>query len=182
MARLHRMDLSHPIVRDKAQQVCLPAFLPACLPAFLSYILSFFLPNFLPVFLFFFIPFFLPSFLSRPSFLSAYLFLHSFIHLIIHLISFNTTSAPQVSWVTIHRVCGEISVSRSIGDPDYKSFSPGVKVDAFFAWPDDHDQVYSNINLFLFTPSFILILSFYSLFVLLSASLNHYFYFISNCS
>ena len=43
--------------------------------------------------------------------------------------------------MTIHRVCGEISVSRSIGDPDYKSFTPGIKVDAFFAWPDDHDQV-----------------------------------------
>lgn len=24
MARLHRMDLTHPIVRDKAQQVCIP--------------------------------------------------------------------------------------------------------------------------------------------------------------
>lgn len=66
MARLHRMDLSDPVVRDKAQ---------------------------------------------------------------------------QVSWVTIHRVCGEISVSRSIGDPDYKSFVPGEKVDAFFIWPDGHDQV-----------------------------------------
>ena len=66
MARLHRMDLSDPVVRDKAQ---------------------------------------------------------------------------QVSWVTIHRVCGEISVSRSIGDPDYKSFIPGEKVDAFFIWPDGHDQV-----------------------------------------
>ena len=69
---------------------------------------------------------------------------------------FNTTFVLKVSWVTIHRVCGEISVSRSIGDPDYKSFLPGVKVDAFFAWPDDHDQVRSNVNLFLFTPSLIL--------------------------
>ena len=66
MARLHRMDLSDPVVRDKAQ---------------------------------------------------------------------------LVSWVTIHRVCGEISVSRSIGDPDYKSFQPGEKVDAFFIWPEGHDQV-----------------------------------------
>jgi hypothetical protein len=70
MARLHRMDLSDPVVRDKAQ---------------------------------------------------------------------------QVSWVTIHRVCGEISVSRSIGDPDYKSFIPGEKVDAFFIWPDGHDQVQCSI-------------------------------------
>ena len=66
MARLHRMDLSDPVVRDKAQ---------------------------------------------------------------------------LVSWVTIHRVCGEISVSRSIGDPDYKSFQPGEKVDAFFIWPEGHNQV-----------------------------------------
>lgn len=71
MARLHRMDLSDPVVRDKAQ---------------------------------------------------------------------------QVSWVTIHRVCGEISVSRSIGDPDYKSFIPGEKVDAFFIWPDGHDQVHCSTH------------------------------------
>ena len=66
MARLHRMDLSDPVVRDKAQ---------------------------------------------------------------------------LVSWVTIYRVCGEISVSRSIGDPDYKTVQPGERVDAFFLWPDGHDQV-----------------------------------------
>ena len=87
MARLHRMDLSDPVVRDKAQ---------------------------------------------------------------------------HVSWVTIHRVCGEISVSRSIGDPDYKSFQPGEKVDAFFIWPDGHNQVriiyililFVSINIFdVFKPS-----------------------------
>jgi hypothetical protein len=44
--------------------------------------------------------------------------------------------------VTIYRVCGEISVSRSIGDPDYKSYIPGAKVDAFFIWPEGHDQVH----------------------------------------
>ena len=67
MARLHRMDLSDPIVRDKAQ---------------------------------------------------------------------------LVSWVTIYRVCGEISISRSIGDPDYKTICPGERVDAFFLWPEGHDQVH----------------------------------------
>jgi hypothetical protein len=47
----------------------------------------------------------------------------------------------QVTWVTIYRVCGEISVTRSIGDPDYKTFVPGAKLEAFFLWPDGHDQV-----------------------------------------
>jgi serine/threonine protein phosphatase PrpC len=49
--------------------------------------------------------------------------------------------AQQVNWVTIHRVCGELAVSRSIGDPDYKSFRPGSPVDAYFLWPDGHPQV-----------------------------------------
>ena len=50
--------------------------------------------------------------------------------------------AQQVNWVTIHRVCGELAVSRSIGDPDYKGFTPGEKVDAYFNWPENHDQVF----------------------------------------
>jgi hypothetical protein len=49
--------------------------------------------------------------------------------------------ANQISWVTINRVCGEISVSRSIGDPDYKRFTPGSVVNAPFSWPEKHDQV-----------------------------------------
>jgi hypothetical protein len=56
-----------------------------------------------------------------------------------------------VTWVTIHRVCGEIAVSRSIGDPDYKTFVPGEKVDAFFVWPDGHDQVFMG-DLVIPTP------------------------------
>jgi hypothetical protein len=31
----------------------------------------------------------------------------------------------RVTWVTIYRVCGELSVSRSIGDPDFKGFGGG---------------------------------------------------------
>lgn len=50
--------------------------------------------------------------------------------------------AQNMNWVTIHRVCGEISVSRSIGDPDYKNLVPGHKQeDWYFRWPDGHSQV-----------------------------------------
>jgi serine/threonine protein phosphatase PrpC len=50
--------------------------------------------------------------------------------------------AQQVNWTTIYRVCGELAVSRSIGDPDYKGFTPGEKVDAGFLWPENHAQVF----------------------------------------
>lgn len=50
--------------------------------------------------------------------------------------------AQNMNWVTIHRVCGELAVSRSIGDPDYKSFVPGAKVEAYFSWPENHDQIF----------------------------------------
>lgn len=58
------------------------------------------------------------------------------------------SKAQQVSWVTIHRVCGELAVSRSIGDPDYKQFTPGAVVDAYFMWPDNHNQV-NNRNIYI---------------------------------
>lgn len=50
--------------------------------------------------------------------------------------------AQQVNWVTITRVCGELAVSRSIGDPDYKGFTPGAQVDALFNWPEGHAQAF----------------------------------------
>ena len=51
--------------------------------------------------------------------------------------------AQKVTWVVIHRVCGELAVSRSIGDPDYKRFMPHAKVDALFNWPDDHNESFA---------------------------------------
>lgn len=50
--------------------------------------------------------------------------------------------AKKVTWVINHRVCGELAVSRSIGDPDYKSFTPGEVVTAPFLWPKDHNQIF----------------------------------------
>ena len=51
--------------------------------------------------------------------------------------------AQKVTWVVIHRVCGELAVSRSIGDPDYKRFLPHANVDALFNWPDDHNESFA---------------------------------------
>jgi serine/threonine protein phosphatase PrpC len=42
----------------------------------------------------------------------------------------------------VSRVVGDLSVSRSIGDPDYKGFVPGEKVDLCLPWPKDHDQTF----------------------------------------
>lgn len=52
----------------------------------------------------------------------------------------------RVKWVTITRVCGELAVSRSIGDPDFKGFSPtphggpppGPPPDPPFNFPASH--------------------------------------------
>eukprot|EP00604_Paraphysomonas_vestita_P003556 CAMPEP_0174822946 /NCGR_PEP_ID=MMETSP1107-20130205/20091_1 /TAXON_ID=36770 /ORGANISM="Paraphysomonas vestita, Strain GFlagA" /LENGTH=549 /DNA_ID=CAMNT_0016043565 /DNA_START=466 /DNA_END=2115 /DNA_ORIENTATION=+ len=50
--------------------------------------------------------------------------------------------ANEIQWTYIYRVCGEISVSRSIGDIAYKGFIPGQIVDDPFAWPENHDQIF----------------------------------------
>jgi len=49
--------------------------------------------------------------------------------------------AQKVTWVTVHRVCGELSVSRAFGDRDFKQFIPGEITNAYFLWPEKHDQV-----------------------------------------
>jgi hypothetical protein len=73
--------------------------------------------------------------------------------------------ANDLQWTYIHRVCGEIAVSRSIGlspsphrhlnfsstfrpcallcigDIPYKGYIPGQVVNEPFAWPRDHNQV-----------------------------------------
>lgn len=50
--------------------------------------------------------------------------------------------AEKLDWVMIHRICGEISVSRSIGDPIYKNFIPGQVVQEYFCWPEGHDMIF----------------------------------------
>lgn len=65
------------------------------------------------------------------------------------------SKAGDISWTSIFRVCGDISVSRSIGDPDYKGFKKGEKVKAFFKWPDDHDETF-DANLLIPDPEFMM--------------------------
>lgn len=61
--------------------------------------------------------------------------------------------AKDVKWVTINRVCGEIAVSRSIGDPDYKGFMCDEPVKTFFSWPDNHNQMF-KADLIIPDPEF----------------------------
>ena len=53
-----------------------------------------------------------------------------------------------MTFVKIHRVCGELAVSRSIGDTLYKYFTPGEKVDVYFNWPEGHDEVWLRTGVF----------------------------------
>uniref|UniRef100_A0A7S2REK4 PPM-type phosphatase domain-containing protein n=1 Tax=Rhizochromulina marina TaxID=1034831 RepID=A0A7S2REK4_9STRA len=49
-----------------------------------------------------------------------------------------------VQWVTISRVCGELAVSRSIGDPDFKGIAgPEPSQDLFFCFPQGHSRTFS---------------------------------------
>jgi serine/threonine protein phosphatase PrpC len=52
--------------------------------------------------------------------------------------------AKNMQWVTIYRLCGELAVSRSIGDMDYKGFTKDQIVDAFFLWPDNHSKIFKE--------------------------------------
>eukprot|EP00599_Poterioochromonas_sp_BG-1_P005644 CAMPEP_0173144310 /NCGR_PEP_ID=MMETSP1105-20130129/7153_1 /TAXON_ID=2985 /ORGANISM="Ochromonas sp., Strain BG-1" /LENGTH=712 /DNA_ID=CAMNT_0014057959 /DNA_START=152 /DNA_END=2291 /DNA_ORIENTATION=+ len=61
--------------------------------------------------------------------------------------------AKNINWVTIYRVCGELALTRSIGDPDYKGFTPGERTDAFFLWPDGHNQIF-HADLIIPDPEF----------------------------
>lgn len=61
--------------------------------------------------------------------------------------------AKQLNWVTIHRVIGDIAVSRSIGDPDYKGFVAGRVVDECLAWPPGHSRCFSG-DLLIPDPEF----------------------------
>jgi len=60
-------------------------------------------------------------------------------------------AASGIQWTTIHRVLGEVSVSRSIGDYPYKGFVPGEIVKDFFAWPENHDMTF-NADLVISDP------------------------------
>ena len=47
-------------------------------------------------------------------------------------------------WTCIYRVCGDLSVSRSIGDGSYKNLVPTEEYkDAWmFMWPDGHNKIF----------------------------------------
>jgi hypothetical protein len=61
----------------------------------------------------------------------------------------------RVRWVTITRVCGELSVSRSIGDPDFKGFGPseGEPPEFPFNFPEGHSGVF-YADLIIADPEF----------------------------
>lgn len=63
------------------------------------------------------------------------------------------SKAEKVNWTTIHRVCGELAVSRSIGDPFYKSLIPGQPHNAYFLWPEGHNTIF-NADLVIPDPEF----------------------------
>lgn len=62
--------------------------------------------------------------------------------------------ASAMGWVTIHRVIGDIAVSRSIGDPDYKGFVAGEVVTDCLNWPPGHDRTFSG-DLLIPDPEFV---------------------------
>lgn len=67
-------------------------------------------------------------------------FLALFIFLI--RLSNHVVQAERIDWVVVYRICGEIAVSRSIGDPVYKHFTPGEPVQEYFSWPEGHSHIF----------------------------------------
>ncbi len=64
--------------------------------------------------------------------------------------------AKQIDWTSVHRVCGDVAVSRSIGDIDYKGFSapPGAVSYDYFNWPENHNRRFLA-DLIIPNPEFI---------------------------
>ena len=62
--------------------------------------------------------------------------------------------ASQVKFVTIYRVCGDLAVTRSIGDPDYKNVTPGETVQQWFQWPETHTKTFQS-DLVIPTPEIV---------------------------
>ena len=62
--------------------------------------------------------------------------------------------ASQVKFVTIYRVCGDLAVTRSIGDPDYKNVTPGETVQQWFQWPETHSKTFHS-DLIIPTPEIV---------------------------
>ncbi len=52
-------------------------------------------------------------------------------------------AAENVNWITIERVAGDLAVSRSIGDRDYKGFNSGAETPSFFNFPEGHSRVFN---------------------------------------
>ena len=64
--------------------------------------------------------------------------------------------AEKINFVTINRLNGDLAVSRSIGDADYKNITPGEPVTLWFPWPDNHSQIF-YADLVIPVPEFVVL-------------------------